>query len=79
MMIEALGVVFIGMIIVSVLFYRLVHIKRQHIHMKNVQGLVRKISLERNKRERRLWHLNLYDFLKYNLKEALGNSGGYEN
>jgi hypothetical protein len=65
--------IFLGIVGFLILSFKTVQKKQLRRHHLNVQKLVERISFEKVMREQRFWYLNLYDFLRYNLKEALRN------
>jgi hypothetical protein len=72
-MIQLLSIMSIGIIGVIGLFFRIIYTKEQRIHLRKLRKMEDKICLENMKMQYRLQRLNVYNFLKYNLKEALGN------
>lgn len=72
-MIQLLSIMSIGIIGVIGLFFRIIYTKEKKIHIRKLKKMEDKISLENMKMQYRLQQLNVYNFLKYNLKEALGN------
>jgi hypothetical protein len=72
-MVQTLNIIFIGILGVLVFAFGTSYRKELQKHRRNVRRLKEKISFEKGKIQYRFQHLNLYNFLKYNLKEALGN------
>lgn len=72
-MIQVLSIISVGIIGVIGVFYKIIYAKDQRVHLRKLKKMEDKLNIQNMKMQYRMKQLNVYNFLKYNLKEALGN------